>query len=298
VLFPLPSPLTLTPRAAFTLPLPNGRTLQLGQRTLLMGILNITPDSFADGGLHLDPAAAEAAAVEMEARGADLIDVGGESTRPGAEPVDADEERARIEPVLERLAGHLRVPLSIDTYKAVVAQAAIDRGAAIVNDISALRYDPELASVVARAGVALILMHNRGRSREMYRAADYRNVAEDVAAELDERISAAGAAGIPRERLIVDPGIGFAKRAEQSLAMIAGLPALARLERPVLVGPSRKSFLRTALGDRAADEREWATAAAVTASVLLGAHIVRVHGVPEMVDVVRTADAIRQAANI
>jgi dihydropteroate synthase len=288
----------IAPLHVFRLPLPGGAALELGERTLVMGVLNVTPDSFADGGRFIDPARAVDAALAMEAAGADLIDVGGESTRPGAEPVGADEERARIEPVLERLAGHLKVPLSIDTYKAVVAQAAIDRGATIVNDISALRYDPELASVVARARAALILMHNRGRSREMYRAADYRNVAEDVAQELDERISAARAEGIPRERLIVDPGIGFAKRAEQSLAMIAGLTALARLERPVLVGPSRKSFLRAALGERPADEREWATAAAVTASVLLGAHIVRVHGVPGMVDVVRTADAIRQAGRM
>jgi dihydropteroate synthase len=234
----------------------------------------------------------------MEAAGADLIDVGGESTRPGADAVSADDERSRILPVLERLAGRLKVPISIDTYKAVVAQAAIDCGATIVNDISALGYDPDLASIVARTSTALILMHNRGRSREMYRAADYRDVVEDVVEELDERVRAAAAAGIPRERVIVDPGIGFAKRAEHSLSMLAGLPALARLERPVLVGPSRKSYLKAVLGDRPADEREWATAAAVTASVLLGAHIVRVHGVAEMIDVVRTADAIRQAAGV
>jgi dihydropteroate synthase len=203
-----------------------------------------------------------------------------------------------VEPVLERLAGRLNIPVSIDTYKAAVAQAAIERGAAIVNDISALEYDPDLASVVARTGTALILMHNRGRSREMYRAADYGDVAAEVTAELDARLKAAMAAGIPRERLILDPGIGFAKRAEHSLAMLAGLPTLARLDRPILVGASRKSFLNAALGDRPADEREWATAAAVAASVLLGAHVVRVHGVAEMIDVVRTADAIREAAGI
>jgi dihydropteroate synthase len=288
----------IAPRHTFRIPLPSGAGLQLGARTLVMGVLNVTPDSFADGGRFIEPARAADAALAMEAAGADLIDVGGESTRPGAEPVSADEERARIEPVLERLAGHLTVPLSIDTYKAVVAQAAIDRGAAIVNDISALRYDPELATVVARTRAALILMHNRGRSREMYRAADYHDVVEEVTEELDERVRAAVAAGISRERVIVDPGIGFAKRADHSLAMLAGLPALARLARPVLVGPSRKSYLKAVVGDRPANEREWATAAAVTASVLLGAHIVRVHGVPEMVDVVRAADAIRQAARM
>ena len=286
------------PRQSFTVPLPDGASLELGARTLVMGVLNVTPDSFADGGRFIEPSWAADAALAMEAAGADLIDVGGESTRPGAEPVSADEERARIEPVFERLAGHLKVPLSIDTYKAVVAQAAIDRGATIVNDISALRYDPELAPLVARTRAALILMHNRGRSRDMYRAADYHDVVEEVTEELDERLRAAAAAGISRERVIVDPGIGFAKRADHSLTMLAGLPALARLARPVLVGPSRKSYLKAVVGDRPADEREWATAAAVTASVLLGAHIVRVHGVPEMVDVVRAADAIRQAARL
>jgi dihydropteroate synthase len=289
-------PPVIAPRHTFRIPLPGGRDLRLGERTLVMGVLNVTPDSFADGGRFVDPLEAADAALAMEAAGADVIDIGGESTRPGAEAVTADEERARVEPVLEQLAGRLTVPLSIDTYKAVVAQAAIDRGAAIVNDISALRYDPDLASVVARTRTALILMHNRGRSREMYHAADYLDVVGEVTEELDERVKAAAAAGIPRERVIVDPGIGFAKRAEHSLTMLAGLPALARLDRPVLVGPSRKSYLKAVLGDRPADEREWGTAAAVTASVLLGAHIVRVHGVAGMIDVVRTADAIRHAA--
>jgi dihydropteroate synthase len=288
----------IAPRRAFSIPLPGRADLELGARTLVMGVLNVTPDSFADVGRFVDPSRAADAALAMEAAGADLIDVGGESTRPGAEAVGADEERTRVVPVLERLAGQLTVPLSIDTYKAVVAQAAIDRGATLVNDISALEYDPDLASIVARTRTALILMHNRGRSREMYRGADYRDVVEDVVEELDERVRTAAGAGISRERLIVDPGIGFAKRAEHSLTMLAGLPALARLERPVLVGPSRKSYLKAVLGDRPADEREWATAAAVTASVLLGAHIVRVHAVAEMIDVVRTADAIRSAAGL
>jgi dihydropteroate synthase len=288
-------PIGVAPRSVYLVPLPGGRFLELGERTLVMGVLNVTPDSFADGGRFADPDRAADAALEMDAAGADLIDIGGESTRPGADPVSADEVRARIEPVLERLAGRMKAAISIDTYKAAVAEAAIDRGASLVNDISALRYDPDLARVVARSRAALILMHNRGRSRDMYRAASYGNVPDDVADELGERIAAAEAAGIERERLIIDPGIGFAKRADHSLAMLAGLPRLIRLDRPVLVGPSRKSFLQAALGDRPTDRREWATAAAVTASVLLGAHIVRVHGVSEMVDVVRTADAIRRA---
>ena len=284
------------PRRHYSVPLPGGVALVLGERTLVMGVLNVTPDSFADGGRFLDADIAADAALRMEDSGADIVDIGGESTRPGADPVDAAEERRRIEPVFERLAGRLRIPLSIDTYKAEVAESALDRGAAIVNDISALRYDSGLADVVARSGAAVVLMHNRGRSREMYREAGYTKVARDVSEELDERVAFAQQAGIGRARIIVDPGIGFAKRAEHSLAMLAGLRELERIDRPVLVGPSRKSFLTAAIGEGAADERDWGTAAAVTSAVLFGAHIVRVHAVAEMVDVVRTADAIRCAA--
>jgi dihydropteroate synthase len=283
------------PRRRYSVPLPNGATLILGERTLVMGVLNVTPDSFTDGGRFLDADLAVDAALRMEDSGADIVDIGGESTRPGADPVDAAEERRRIEPVFERLAGRLRIPLSIDTYKAEVAESALDRGAAIVNDISALRYDSGLADVLARSGAGVVLMHNRGRSREMYREAGYTKVARDVSLELEERVASARQAGIELARIIVDPGIGFAKRAEHSLAMLAGLRELERLDRPVLVGPSRKSFLTAAIGDGAADGRDWGTAAAVTSAVLFGAHIVRVHAVAEMVDVVRTADAIRRA---
>jgi len=283
-------------RRHYSVPLPNGASLVLGERTLVMGVLNLTPDSFADGGQFVDPERAVDEALRMEEAGADIVDIGGESTRPGAEAVDAGEERRRIEPVFEHLAGRIRIPLSIDTYKAEVAEAALDRGALIVNDVSALRYDSGLAHVVARRGAAVVLMHNRGRSREMYREAGYTDVAREVAEELRERVAFAEAAGIERERVLVDPGIGFAKRAEHSLALLAGLRELETLDRPVLVGPSRKSFLKAAIGERSADERDWGTAAAVTAAVMLGAHVVRVHAVAEMVDVVRTADAIRQRA--
>ena len=261
-----------------------------------MGVLNVTPDSFADGGQFLDPGRAVDAALAMQDAGADLIDVGGESTRPGAADVSADEERRRIEPVLERLAGRVTIPISIDTYKAEVARAALDRGAGIVNDVSALRYDPALADVVAESGAAVILMHNRGRSNDMYRDARYADVVAEIGRELGERLDAAVAAGISPERVVLDPGVGFAKRAEHSFEVLAGLESLAALGRPLLVGPSRKSYLQAAIGDREAGDRDWATAAAVTASVLLGAHIVRVHAVKEMADVVRTADAIRAAA--
>ena len=256
-----------------------------------MGVLNVTPDSFA-GGSWTDPSRAIDAALAMQDAGADLLDIGGESTRPGAEPLPLDEELSRVLPVLDGLQGRLRIPVSIDTYKARTASEALDRGAVIVNDVSALGYDPGLAGVVATRGAAIVLMHNRGRSRQMYREAEYGSVAGEVAAELDERLASAVACGIPRERVILDPGIGFAKQASHSLAMLAGLPQLARLGRPLLVGPSRKSFLRVALGERAPADRDWGTAAAVAAAVLGGAHIVRVHAVGEMVDVVRTVDAI------
>lgn len=285
----------ISPRPSFTLPLPGGRVLTLGPRTLVMGILNVTPDSFADGGRWMDAARAVEAALQMEADGADIIDIGGESTRPGAEPVPLETELARVLPVIEALAGRVRVPLSVDTYKAAVASRALDAGAGLVNDISALRYDPALTGVVARTGAALILMHNRGRSREMYRDAHYDDVVGEVSGELLAQASAALEAGVARERLILDPGIGFAKQAADSLTLLARLPALLEMGYPLLVGPSRKSFLRVPLGERAPADREWGTAAAVAAAVLGGAHIVRVHAVKEMADVVRTADALREA---
>jgi len=258
-----------------------------------MGILNVTPDSFADGGLHAVAERAIAAALAMEASGADLVDIGGESTRPGADPVSVDEELRRVVPVLDGLSGRLRVPISIDTYKAAVAEAAFRRGAVMVNDVSALRYDAALAGVVASYGAAVVLMHTRGRSRDMYQAASYSDVAGEVVQELGAAMDAAVAAGVDRERIILDPGLGFAKRAEHSFEVLARLPALAALGRPLLVGPSRKSFLTAAVGERPPAQREWATAASVTAAVLMGAHIVRVHGVAAMVDVVRVADRIR-----
>jgi len=283
----------IAPRQTFSLSLPNLGPLQLGVHTLVMGIINVTPDSFADGGRRFSADAAIAGAIAMAHAGADLVDIGAESTRPGADPLPVDEELGRLVPVLEGLRGRLKIPVSIDTYKAPVADRAIDLGAAIVNDVSALAFDPAMAEVVARRGVPVILMHTRGRSREMYALARYTDPVGEVAAELAARVAVAEAAGIPRGQIILDPGLGFAKRAEHSLAVLAGLPRLAALGCPLLVGPSRKSFLTAALGDVPPDHREWGTAAAVTAAVLLGAHIVRVHGVAEMIDVVRVADALR-----
>ena len=260
-----------------------------------MGILNVTPDSFGESRPGFDARAAVEAALEMEAAGADIIDVGGESTRPGADAVAAAEEAARVLPVICGLAGRLKVPISIDTYKADVARAAVGEGAAIVNDVSGLRYEPALGGVVAATGAALVLMHTRGRSKGMYDNANYQDVVADVIVELGESIARAIGAGVARERLLVDPGIGFAKRPAHSYGVLAGIPELAALDRPILVGPSRKSFLREALEDRPAPERDWGTAAAVTAAVLGGAHIVRVHAVAEMAQVVRVAEEIRKS---
>jgi len=285
-------------RPRFAVPLPDGRTLRLGERTLVMGVLNVTPDSFSDAGAFDDPGRAVDAALAMAEAGADLIDVGGESTRPGAEPVEVDEEIQRVVPVIEAFARQSYLPVSVDTYKAVTAEAALDAGATIVNDVSGLRADPDLAGLVAARRAALVLMHHRGRSADMYRHAHYESVVAEVARELGEGLEIARRAGVPGDAVILDPGLGFAKRAEHSLDMLAALDAapLRALGRPWLVGPSRKSFLDAALGASVAPpDRDWATAAAVTAAILLGAHVVRVHRVPEMVQVARVADMIKAA---
>lgn len=284
------------PRRSFTVPIPGRAPLVLGPRTLVMGVINITPDSFSDGGKAIDPSRALDIAQSMEAAGADILDLGGESTRPGAAPVGSDEELARIRPVLKALAGRVTLPLSIDTYKASVAAVALDEGVSIVNDISAFEYDPELGPLVASRGVPAILMHTRGRPEDMYAHADYNDVVADVIEDLRRCVIRAEEFGISRKRLIVDPGLGFAKRAAQSMAMLAGLERLAGLDLPVLVGPSRKSFLAAATGPLSDEDRDWATAAAVTAAIFSGAHIVRVHAVDKLIHAVRVADSLRLAA--
>ncbi len=259
-----------------------------------MGVLNVTPDSFAEPGPRMDPDRAADDALAMQADGADIIDIGGESTRPGARPVTAADELSRVIPVLQRLAGRLQVPVSIDTYKAEVARAALDEGAVIVNDISGLRYDPGIGSAAAERRAALVLMHTRGRSREMYREAVYTALVTEVVAELRQSVEMAVASGVPRDRIVIDPGLGFAKHAAHSFELLAALGELAVLDRPILVGASRKSFLTAALGNVPPAAREFGTAAAVAAAVLAGAHIVRVHAVREMCEVVRVADEIRR----
>ena len=281
-------------RRRFTLPLPGASPLALGERTLVMGVVNVTPDSFSDGGRWHDAGCAADHALALEAAGADLLDIGGESTRPGADAVPAAEELRRVVPVLKRLAGRVRVPISIDTCKADVARAAIDGGAAMVNDVTGLRHDPALVGVVAESRAALVVMHSRGRSRDMYRDACYGDVGAEVARELQASIAAAVAGGVDRSRILVDPGLGFAKRAGQSYAALAALGRFAALDRPILVGPSRKSFLAGPV-DLGPADRDWGTAAAVTAAILEGAHVVRVHRVGEMRQVAEVADRCRAA---
>lgn len=259
-----------------------------------MGVLNVTPDSFSDGGRYDDPARALDRALRLQAAGADIIDVGGESTRPGAAAVEADEELRRVLPVVTALARRGDVVVSIDTTKARVAEACVAAGAVMINDISGLRYDPEVATVAARSEAALVLMHTRGHHRDMYAQAQYGSVVDDVANELQASLDAALAAGVPREAIVLDPGIGFAKTAAHSWRVLADVdaPGFLALDRPILVGPSRKSFLQTAIGETPADRRDPATAAAITAAILFGAHIVRVHDVEGMVQVARVADMI------
>lgn len=267
----------------------------MGDRTLVMGIINVTPDSFSDGGTLLDPRAAIETGMKMIADGADLLDVGGESTRPGAEPLAADEELRRVLPVVAGLAGRATVPVSIDTYKASVADAALEAGAVIVNDISGLRYEPDLASVVARRNAALVLMHTRGRSKDMYQQAVYHEVVDEVLDELRESMAFAAGAGVARDRILIDPGLGFAKEAAHSFEVLGRLQELSDLGRPIVAGPSRKGFLTRPLGREVpAALRDWPTAAAVTAAVMAGAHVVRVHAVGEMTQVARVADEIRK----
>lgn len=272
------------------------RTLVLGERTLIMGILNVTPDSFFAGGRYSDAQLAVDRAFEMERQGADILDVGGESTRPGADPISADEEIARVMPVLEGVRGKLRIPISLDTQKAEVAEAGLRAGAEIVNDISGLRTDPELAAIVKRTGAGLILMHMHGVPKTMHKGPFARDVMRDITQGLRASIARARQARISEAKILVDPGIGFGKKYEQSFEALGKLPALARLGYPLVVGVSRKSLIGWALGSkretRPPEQRAWGTAAAVTAAILNGAHIVRVHDVEEMSQVARVADAV------
>ncbi len=278
-------------RKCFRLRLPS-RALILGERTLIMGVLNVTPDSFSDGGHYLDPEAAIAHALDMERAGADLIDLGGESTRPGSEGVSAEEELRRILPVLEGLRGKLKIPISIDTSKSQVAEAAVQAGAEIINDVTGLRADPGLAGVAKRRGLPLIMMHMRGEPRTMHKGPFARDVMKDVIAGFERSVELARKAGVSKSQIVLDPGLGFGKSYEQNYELLARIPELAALGFPLLIGASRKSFVGKALGGGAKGERAWGTAATVAAAALGGAHMVRVHDVAQMAQVARVADAI------
>jgi dihydropteroate synthase len=267
------------------------RSLQLGDRTMIVGILNVTPDSFSDGGKYQDPDRAFARALEMEEQGADIIDIGAESTRPGSRRIPEAEELRRLVPVLKRLRGRLTVPISVDTYKSAVAEKALELGAEIINDPSALTFDAQLARVAAQNNAGLVLNHMRGTPETWAKLPPLPDVMGTIMHDLEASVHRARRSGIESSRIVIDPGLGFGKRKEQNSEILARLKALARLDLPVLVGPSHKSFLDQK------DQRgtEFATASAVAAAILAGAHLVRVHEVLEMKVVASVADAILDA---
>jgi dihydropteroate synthase len=268
--------------------------LYCSARTLVMGVINVTPDSFSDGGRYLDHEAAVAHGIGQVREGADILDVGGESTRPGSDPVSLEEELSRVIPVVKRLAAETDVPISIDTRRAKVAGAALEAGASIVNDVSSGR-DPEMFAVVRGTGAGLVLMHMHGEPKTMQEEPLDRDVVRIVHHELSERVAAAEREGVPRDRLAVDPGLGFGKTAEGSLRLMRDIGSFLDLDLPVVVGPSRKSFIGKALGGLPVDQRLEGTAGAVAYLASRGAHVIRVHDVPQMVRVLRVVDAIARA---
>jgi dihydropteroate synthase len=288
----------MTPRKVFHLKLLS-RTLVLGARTLVMGVLNVTPDSFSDGGKFFSAGKAVEGALAMQAAGADILDIGAESTRPGSQGITAAEELARLLPVLQALRGRLKVPISVDTQKSAVAEIALGAGAEMLNDISGLNHEPRLAEVAARYRVPLILMHMRGNPRTMQKLPFAKNVLRDVLAGFRRSIAKARRAGVPKSQIILDPGIGFGKSYPQNYELLSQLAVLGKLGYPLLVGTSRKGFLGATLARNGKplppEQRIWGTAATVTASILNGAHIVRVHDVAEMAQVARVSDAVLSA---
>jgi len=272
------------------------RSLPYGVRTLVMGVLNITPDSFSDGGKFYAPERAVEHALKMIAEGADMLDVGGESTRPGSAFISEVEELQRVLPIIKMLAAETSVPISVDTTKSAVARAALEAGAEIINDISALRFDPAIADEVAKAKAGLVLMHSRGTPKTMQQLPPVADIAGEVIGGLRESIAIAQQRGVASESIAIDPGIGFGKTAEQNVELIAKLDqlAVAFATFPIMIGTSRKSFIGKLLDNAPADQRLHGTIASIAASVLRGAHIVRVHDVKPVVDAVRVAEAIRR----
>jgi len=273
-----------------------GKILDLGSRTHIMGILNVTPDSFSDGGRYADPEKALDHAREMVAAGADIIDIGGESTRPGAAPLAEEEELRRIIPLIERLRAELPVPISVDTYKSSVAKKALVAGAGIVNDISGLRFSPDMATVVADAGAAVVIMHIKGTPRNMQQDPVYNDLVSEVMAYLAEGIELAVKAGVDREKILIDPGIGFGKTLEHNLLLLDRLDEFKGLGRPVLLGTSRKKFIGTVLDVPVPEQRVDGTAATVALGIERGARVVRVHDIARMAQVARMTDAVLRAS--
>jgi dihydropteroate synthase len=269
-----------------------GRSFNWGERTYLMGVLNVTPDSFSDGGEFNAPAAALTQAQRLVEAGADLIDIGGQSTRPGAEQVSVEEELRRVLPVVEAVRSRLSVPISVDTTRASVAQAVVNAGADLVNDISGGTFDPDMLQIVAQMQVPIVLMHLRGTPQTMQKLTEYQDLIGEIYEFLERQIATAVAAGIERSRLIIDPGIGFAKTAQQNLEILRQLPTFRSLGVPILVGPSRKSFIGRILDQPDPKGRVWGTAATCCSAIAGSADILRVHDVLEMRDVCRVADAI------
>ncbi|HEX5227556.1 MAG TPA: dihydropteroate synthase [Bryobacteraceae bacterium] len=271
--------------------------LLLGERTLLMGVLNVTPDSFSDGGKYADPDRAFARAVELEEQGADIIDIGAESTKPGSQRVSEAEELRRLVPVLKRLRGKLNTPISVDTYKSAVAEKALEHGAAIINDPSGLTFDAQLARVAAQHNAGLILTHMRGTPETWAKLPPIKDLMGTIRQDLEAAVHRAERSGVERARIAIDPGLGFGKRKEQNSEILAQLSSLARLELPLVIGPSRKSFLPTT--EKPSDSFvQCATAAAVTAAILNGAHVVRVHDVVEMKAAAMVADQVFSSSGV
>jgi dihydropteroate synthase len=269
-------------------------SLEFSKKTSIMGILNITPDSFSDGGLFFDKSAAVKRAFQIEEEGADIIDIGGESTRPGSEPLHLEEELRRTIPVIETIAKELTIPISIDTYKAPVARRALDAGASMVNDISGLRFDPEMPGVVSEFKVPVVIMHIKGSPQNMQKNPVYEALLPEILDYLREGIAIAESAGVARDRIIIDPGIGFGKTFAQNLEIINHLNMFTLLEMPILIGPSRKAFIGRILEDAPAGERVEGTAAALAIAIMNGANILRVHDVKEMRKAAKVADAVKR----
>jgi dihydropteroate synthase len=269
--------------------------LDFDKKTQIMGILNVTPDSFSERGTYFDKDAAIERALAMVEDGADIIDVGGESTRPGSDPLPVDEELRRVLPVIKALAPRVSIPLSIDTYKADIARRALDAGAAMVNDISGLRFDPDMPKVVASYDAAVVIMHIKGTPQHMQQNPRYDALIPEILDYLRISIRLAQKFGVREDRMIIDPGIGFGKTFDHNLEILRYLHEFTLLEKPVLIGPSRKAFLGKILGDAPPSNRLEGTAAAVAISIMNGVHMVRVHDVKEMVKVAKVADAIKRA---